>query len=195
MVEPQEAHEHIEEAGQERNKRVAILIAVLAASLAFSETGGKNAQTEAVAANIAATDTWAFYQAKTIRMSLANTAADALEAAGDGADPAHATRIARAVEAFRQEAKRLDTDDRTHEGRRALAEEASRRMEERNHHMARYRNFEYGSAALQLAIVLASASVITGVALLAWAAGGLGLLGAGFCLLGWFAPHILSGVL
>lgn len=194
-MEPQEAHEHIREAAHENNKRIAILIAVLAAALAFSETGGKNAQTEAVAANIAASDTWAFYQAKTIRTSLANGAADALEAAGEGADAARAAKIARAVEGFRAEAKRLDSDERTHEGRRDLAQEAARRTEERDHHMARYRNFEYGSAALQLAIVLASASVITGVALLAWAAGGLGLIGAAFCILGWFAPHVLAGVI
>jgi Domain of unknown function (DUF4337) len=195
VVDPQEARERIEEAGHERSKRVAILIAVLAAALAFSETGGKNAESEAVAANIAAADTWAFYQAKTIRMSLANTAADALAAAGDGADPAHAAKLAQAVDALRQEASRLDSDAQTQEGRRELAEEAQRRVEERNHHMARYHHFEYASAALQLAIVLASAAVITGVALLAWTAGALGLLGACFCLLGWFAPHLIGGVL
>jgi hypothetical protein len=194
-VEPQEAQENVKEAGDDRNKRVAVLIAVLAATLALSETGGKNAQTEAVAANIAAADTWAFYQAKTIRMSVANSAADALEAVGETTDPSRAAKIARATDAFRREAKRLDTDEIRGEGRRELAEEAKRRTEERDHHMARYRNFEYASAALQLAIVLASASVITGVVLLAWAAGGLGLFGAGLCLLGWFAPHLASGFL
>jgi hypothetical protein len=198
-VEPQEAHEHIQEAhehigegGQERNKRIAVLVAALAAMLAITETGGKNAQTEAVTANIAASDTWAFYQAKTVRMTVVKSIADAVEALGDGAEPAHAASLARATETFRDEAQRLDTDEKTHEGRRELAERARRYMEERDRHMARYRNFEYGSAALQLAIVLASASVITGVVLLAWAAGGLGLLGTGLCLLGWFAPNFLD---
>jgi len=49
--------------------------------------------------------------------------------------------------------------------------------------------------AVLLAIVLASASVITGVTLLAWAAGGLGLLGTALSLLGWFAPDVIERVL
>ena len=39
-------------------------------------------------------------------------------------------------------------------------------------------HFEYASGALQIAIVLASASIITGVATLAWVAGVLGVIGA-----------------
>lgn len=44
------------------------------------------------------------------------------------------------------------------------------------------------SAALQLAIVLATANIITGVAFLLWGAVGLGLTGVAFVLIGLFAP-------
>ena len=44
------------------------------------------------------------------------------------------------------------------------------------------------SAALQLAIVLATANVITGVAFLLWGSMGLGVFGAAFILVGLFAP-------
>jgi hypothetical protein len=44
------------------------------------------------------------------------------------------------------------------------------------------------SAALQIAIVLASAEIITGVAALAWISGGLGVVGLVFSLIGFFAP-------
>jgi hypothetical protein len=56
--------------------------------------------------------------------------------------------------------------------------------------MARYHNYELGSAAYQIGIVLASAAVITGMMALvycAMAAGGVGLL---FTALGLFAPHV-----
>ena len=58
------------------NKKVALLIAVLALVLAFSETLGKGAQTTALSANIEASNLWAFFQAKTIRMTEVRTAAE-----------------------------------------------------------------------------------------------------------------------
>ena len=61
------------------NKKVALLIAVLAAFLAFSETLGSSAQTEALSRNIEASNLWSFFQAKTIRMTTLQTAAEALE--------------------------------------------------------------------------------------------------------------------
>jgi len=47
------------------------------------------------------------------------------------------------------------------------------------------------SSALQLAIVLAAASIITGVAFLRWGAVGLGVTGVAFVLIGLFAPEAL----
>ena len=69
--------EHVEHAAHS-NKKIALLIAVLALFLAFSETLGKSAQTAAIADNIRASDTWNFFQAKTIRQSGLRIAADAL---------------------------------------------------------------------------------------------------------------------
>ena len=51
--------------------------------------------------------------------------------------------------------------------------------------------FDFGSASLQLAIVLASASIVIGIMWLAWLAGGVGLIGVTFALLGWFAPTLI----
>jgi hypothetical protein len=41
---------------------------------------------------------------------------------------------------------------------------------------------------VQIAIVLASASIITTMPVLVWIAGALGALGVAFCLIGFFAP-------
>ena len=69
-------HGHIEAS----NKKVAMLIAVLALVLALSETLGKSAQTEGLSANIEASNLWAFYQAKTVRRTLVRTTAEKAEA-------------------------------------------------------------------------------------------------------------------
>ena len=52
---------------ESRNKRVALLIAVIALFLAFSETLGKSAQTAALNYHIEASNLWDFFQAKIIR--------------------------------------------------------------------------------------------------------------------------------
>ena len=56
--------------------------------------------------------------------------------------------------------------------------------------MARYHNYEFGSAAFQIGIVLASAAVITGAVALVYAAVGLAVIGLCFMGLGLFAPHV-----
>ena len=71
--------EHVEHAAQS-NKKIALLIAVLALFLAFSETLGKSSQTAAIADNIKASDTWNFFQAKTIRQTTLRTAAEGFAA-------------------------------------------------------------------------------------------------------------------
>lgn len=57
--------------------------------------------------------------------------------------------------------------------------------------MARYHNYEIASAAYQIGIVLASAEVITGMVVLGWASGLLGLVGLMFTGVGLWAPHAL----
>ena len=68
--------EHAEHASHGGNKKIALLISVLALCLAFSETLGKSAQTTAISYNVDANDLWAFFQAKTIRITVLSTAAD-----------------------------------------------------------------------------------------------------------------------
>ena len=61
------------------NKKVALIIAVLAAGLAFSETLGKSAQTASLGANIEASNLWSFFQAKTIRATTLHRLSDRVE--------------------------------------------------------------------------------------------------------------------
>jgi hypothetical protein len=61
------------------NKKIAILISVLALFLAISETAGKSAQTDALSYNVEASNLWAFFQAKSIRKTTMETAAEQME--------------------------------------------------------------------------------------------------------------------
>jgi Domain of unknown function (DUF4337) len=53
-------------------------------------------------------------------------------------------------------------------------------------------HFEYASGLLQIAIVLASASIITGIVILTWLSLGLGVIGAALMGFGYFAPEVLK---
>ena len=54
--------------------------------------------------------------------------------------------------------------------------------------MASYHHYEVSSAAVQIAIVVASASIVAGVAALVWLASALGLVGVAFCVIGFWFP-------
>ena len=72
-------HGHDAGHGGPENKRIALLISILALVLSISETLGKGSQTTAIDKNIEASNLWSFFQAKTIRMTVVRTAAEAAE--------------------------------------------------------------------------------------------------------------------
>ena len=170
------------------NKKVALLIAVLALVLAFSETLGKSAQTAALSQNIEASNLWAFFQAKTIRMTQVRTAAESAKLALPGASGEARATYDKQIDAWKKTAARYDSEPETQEGRKELAARAKAAEEKRDRSLAAYHHYEVASAAVQIAIVLASAQIITGVAALVWLAGAFGLVGVAFSLLGFLAP-------
>jgi hypothetical protein len=184
-----ERAEHMEHA-VEHNKQIALLIAVIALFLALSETFGKNAQTSAISDNVEASNLWAFFQAKTIRMTAVRTAAEAMDIeANTSADLGAKAAMAKQIEAWRATAARYDDEPETGEGRKQLMARAQVAEQTRDTNMAKYHHFEIASATFQVAIVLASAAVITGVIALAFAAGALSIGGLVLMGIGLFAPH------
>ena len=178
------------EHGEGFNRRIALVIAILALFLAFSETLGKGAQTEVTTKNIEASDLWAFFQAKSIRKTQVDTAAEAMTVATAGAtDPAAKDAMQKQIDAWKKTAARYDSEPSTNEGRKELAEHAKGAEEERDLSTAKYHHYELASAAFQIGIVLASAAVITGMVGLVWLGGALGVVGLVLMLLGLFAPH------
>jgi hypothetical protein len=191
------AHESMEQADQAKeasheNRNIALLIAIIALCLALSETLGKGAQTETIAKNVESSNLWAFFQAKSIRRTTVQTAAEqaklGLGAAGD--DAARAA-IQKQIDDWQKTAQRYRSEPETHEGTEQLAERAKAAEEERDLAEAKYHHYELASAAFQIGIVLASATIITGMIALAWISGLLTLLGIAFTGLGLFMPHLL----
>ena len=172
-------HGHAEHGG---NKGVALLISVLALVLAFSETLGKAAQTNALALNIEASNLWAFFQAKTIRQTVLRTAAEQTTVSSTSENSK------KQAEKWLDTARRYQSEPETNEGRDQLAARAKEAEKKRDRAMAAYHHYEVASAAVQIAIVLASASIITAMAALVWIAGGLGVIGVIFCVIGFFFP-------
>jgi hypothetical protein len=184
--------EHIEHASHGGNKRIALLIAVLALFLAFSETLGKSAQTEGISLNIKASDTWNFFQAKTIRQTSIRTAAETIGAQIAGvSDPAVKDAMTKQVETWKATVARYESDPKDKDGRKELREQAEDFEHERDTAMAKYHHFEIASAAFQIGIVLASATIITGMTVLAVASLGLGVIGTIFMAIGIWAPHLI----
>ncbi len=183
--------------GESTNKRIALLISVIALFLAFSETLGKSAQTAALSYNVEASNLWAFFQAKTIRRTLVETAAQEM-AGGTGATSHEGLKAAQgkqlefwkqAAARYRSEPKKGPRGEELGEGSDELAKRALDAQVKRDDAMAKYHHYEVASAAFQIGIVLASATVITGMIVLAWIACGLAALGLGFMGIAMVAPH------
>lgn len=170
------------------NKRVALLISVLALFLAFSETLGKAAQTESIGSNVEAANYWAYFQARTIRSTVLKTADEALALLppGPNQDAIQAKRVE-----WAKTMARYDSEPFTGEGRKELSARAKASEERRDLALLRYHHYELASAAFQVGIVLASAEVITGIVVLVFAGGALGLAGALLLGFGYLAPHAL----
>ena len=167
------------------NKKIALQIAILAVVLAFSETLGKGAQTAALSYNIEASNLWSFFQAKTIRQTTMRTAAEQLDAQfGDKAPEG----VKKQIDAWKKTADRYQSEPETNEGRKELAARAKKAEEKRDKSLASYHHYETASAAVQIAIVLASAEVITSVIALGWASAALGVIAVAFCAIGFFWP-------
>jgi hypothetical protein len=192
MPEATEHMEHAEHAQHAENKKIALLIAVLALFLSFSETLGKSAQTEAIDANVKMADTWSFFQAKDIRKTTLLTAADQTILLSSGlTDAAAKAAVDKQIATWRKTAERYESDPQSGTGRKELAVKAERYERSQILSLTKYHHYELASAAFQIGIVLASATVITAMMPLAWLSGALGILGLFLMGLGLYLPHVL----
>ena len=185
---------HSQDNSKDLNKKVALLISVLALFLAFSETMGKSAQTAALNSQIEASNLWNFFQAKNIRRTATLIAAEQTKLGLMGAvNDEQKAAIGKQVDDWSKTAARYRSEPEAAGGKGEGTVELSRRAIEEQHlrdtMLARYHHYEIASAAFQIGIVLASATVITGMVALSFLAGGLAIMGLVFMAIGLLAPH------
>ena len=118
--------------------------------------------------------------AEQAKLSLGATGDDAAKAA-----------LQKQIDDWQKTAARYRSEPETGEGSEQLAERAKHAEHERDRATAKYHHYELASAAFQIGIVLASATIITGMIALAWVSGLLALAGIALTALGLFAPHLL----
>jgi hypothetical protein len=173
----QRAHETIEEHAHHNDpwaRRVAVLVSILAAVLAMTEIGGKAAQTAYLTHHVALSNDWAFYQAKNLRSVVRTSEADLLASLPNAQDPAIQARIKQAQDY----SARMHDDPEGGEGMKQLAITANQQEVERDEAAHRYHNYEYAVGALEIAIVLASVSIVTRMRALTIGAATIGALAA-----------------
>ena len=179
-------HGHAPDAGE--NKQVGLGIAVLALFLAVAEILGHKAQVATLQSNIEAANTWSFMQAKNIRKTVTEVAADQMQIdlmtqGNEAAKKAMEAQIAK----FRATAARMESDPEKKEGTKELFVKARELEATRDKYDKKHYRFGLASGSFQIAIVIASAALITGISLMLWGAGGLALLGLGLLISGFVA--------
>ncbi|HEX9489721.1 MAG TPA: DUF4337 domain-containing protein [Stellaceae bacterium] len=156
----------------ERFRRgAAVFLGVLGMLLAIASLGGEHAVKESMNANILASDTYAFYQARNERQTAYQLAADTLEAllATRPDLPASVREpLNRRVTEYRATVQRYESDPATGSGKQELAAKAREFEAERDHAQRRDLNFDYARALLQIAIVLGSVSIVAASRPLLW---------------------------
>jgi hypothetical protein len=179
---------------KEKDRRAAIVIAILALFLALSEAGAKKADHISTEKNIESSDLFNFYQAKKIRSTIVETAAQTLESQMPGvSDPKAHDALEKQVADFKTKAAEFEHDPKKPEDSLdAIQDRANEAGDARELANRQLEHYELGSGAVQIAIVLASAAIITGVGALMWFSIALGAVGVILMTLGFFAPTLIS---
>ena len=166
--EDSEPHAHAAPTHDWFRRLTAIYVGIIAMLLAIATLGGADATKEMLSANIHASDTFAFYQSKTIRQVNYQIAAEQLELFAAGAaelSPENTAKAAELVKRYRDTAARYESEPpkeagKPGEGKKELLATAHQWEAKRDHAAAQTPNFEYGEALLQIAIVLGSVSIV-----------------------------------
>jgi len=160
--------------------RAAIVIAFFAMCLAITGLGGSNAAKEAFNNNILASNFFSFFQAKNIRQTSYQLAADELELAwlNNPALPDEARKAMQAkVDLYKKTVERYESEPDTKEGKKELLARARQHEELRDRALKQDPYFDYAEALLQIAIVLISVAIVANLAWLSYLGGALGLIG------------------
>lgn len=126
------------------------VITVLAALLAINTLMGGSNSSKVLNNTIDANNTWAFYQAKSIKGTLAEMALDDAQRAGDK----------KKADSLQKKIDRYESDPATGEGKKELMAKARKLEEDRAVAKSRSPWYTYAGSLFQIAIVLLTASIL-----------------------------------
>jgi hypothetical protein len=150
-------------AAERFRKLTAIYLGIVAMLLAIASLGGANATKAMLNANIQASDTFAFYQAKYLRQTTYRLVADQLEAmlaAQPDLAPPPKAKIAQEIARYRARADSFESDPKSGTGKQELLVAARRWEAVRDRAARQDPNFDFAEALFQIAIVLGAVSIV-----------------------------------
>jgi hypothetical protein len=199
QVDANEIREAVGEAVEERERRderqesfrkgAAIFVGVMGMLLAIAALGGEWAMKDTINANIRASDTWAFYQARNIRQTSYQIASEELQMslAANPTMPAEARdAIAKRIREYQALVARYESDPEKHEGKKELQAKARELEQEREVSQTKDLNFDFARAFYEIAIVLGSVSIVAASRALLWLCGGLAMVASALSANGFF---------
>ena len=148
--------------------RGAITISIMAALLAIGTLISNGVSSKVLTNTLKINDTYNFYQAKSIKGSLAEYEIDDAMSRGD----------AKKADELRAKVARYESDPATGEGKKELLERAKQLEADRDAAKAKGPYFSFASAFMQIAIVLSSTAILAVSMEMLWASIGMGLIGA-----------------
>ena len=157
--------------------------------LAITALGGSNATKTMLNANIQASDTYGYYQAKNIRQTVYQLTAEQLdsELLALPEMPAEArTKIEDRIKRYRERVDRYESDPSTGDGKKELLAKAKEFEARRDHAAERDPNFDFAEALFQIAIVLGSVSIVAASRPLVHLSGILAIAGTVLMVNGYF---------
>lgn len=143
-------------------KTVALGIAIMAVILALAGMGGDNASEDAVNSNIQASDLWAFFQAKTIRQTSYKLAKDQIQLEREK-HPEMAPKLDALLAEYQRKIDEYESNPAEGDGRKELTIAAKNAESARQSGLRKDGFFDMASTVLQVAIVLASVSILAHV--------------------------------
>jgi len=156
-----------------------------------SEMLGKSAQTHALALNIEASDTWNFFQAKTIRQTMLRTNMEGMKLQADVSKP----EVEKQMTAWQASIDRWESEPSTNEGRKELIKKAKEIEAKRDGYLEQYHAYEFASLLIQLGIVLSSVTLLTSIMWFSAGSIGLGIAGLAVLVGSYQKVHFLLALL
>jgi Domain of unknown function (DUF4337) len=170
--------------GKGFSRKIALVTAVYAVVLALASLGGNHAMKEMLLAQQQASDQWSYYQAKSIREHLYKSQKMMLEnelvLLSGASNPDAVEKVKASIKTLEDEEARFASE------KKEIQQEARNLEKERDVNRTKDPYFEYAEVLLQIAIVMASVSIIAGSRAVFSFSVLVALLGAVMCANGYF---------